>query len=144
VEFAGYRIALGDSLLTAAVRDLLLPGAEAVHLSPPAFAGWAGMLITGLNLLPLSQLDGGHIAYGLVGRGQMPIGAATLLGLVYLSQFWTPWLVWVVFTLIVGGWRWTHPSVLCPERSVSAGRHLLGWLCAVILAVTFVPVPFGG
>lgn len=144
VEFAGYRIALGDSLLTAALRELLLPGALAVHLSPPAFAGWAGMLITGLNLLPLSQLDGGHIAYGLIGRGQMPIGAAALLGLVYLSQFWTPWLVWVVITLVVGGWRWTHPSVLCPERSVPAGRRLLGWLCAMILAATFVPVPFGG
>ncbi len=144
VEFAGYQLALGDSLLTAAFRNFHFPGAAAVHLSPPAFAGWAGMLITGLNLLPLSQLDGGHIAYGLMGRGQMPIGAAALLGLVYLSQFWIPWLVWVAITLFVGGWRWTHPSVLSPERRVPAGRQAVGWLCAGILVATFVPVPFGG
>ncbi len=144
VEFAGYRLALGDSLITAAFREFFLPGAQAVHLSPPAFAGWAGMLITGLNLLPLSQLDGGHIAYGLAGRTQMPIGAAALLGLVYLSQFWAAWLVWVAIALLLGGLRWTHPPVLCPERGVPAGRWVLGLLCGLILVATFVPVPFEG
>jgi Zn-dependent protease len=133
---------LGDSILSQAFRDYFLPGAQSVHLSLPAFAGWAGALITGLNLLPLSQLDGGHVAYGLLGRRQTPLGLAALLGLLYLSQHWTPWLVWVALTLFVGGFRWTHPSVLCPERPVPASRRILGWICVLVFIVTFVPVPF--
>jgi membrane-associated protease RseP (regulator of RpoE activity) len=143
VEFAGMRFGLGDSLLTRACRWLFLPGAESIHLSGPAFAGWAGALITGLNLLPLSQLDGGHVAYGLMGRWQKPLGLATLLGLVWLAQYWSAWLIWVLLTLMVGGWRWTHPSVMCPERPVPPGRRVLGWLCVVVFVVTFMPVPFG-
>jgi Peptidase family M50 len=144
VEFSGLRLPLGDSLLTGAFRNYFLPGAGSVHLSLPAFAGWAGALITGLNLLPLSQLDGGHVAYGLLGRWQTPFGLVTLLGLVWLAQYWSAWLIWVLFILIVGGWRWTHPSVMCPERPVPAGRRVLGWLCVLVFLVTFVPVPFGG
>jgi hypothetical protein len=144
VEFAGMRFGLGDSLLTHACRQLFLPGAESVHLSLTAFAGWAGALITGLNLLPLSQLDGGHIAYGLLGKWQKPLGLVALLGLVWLAQYWIAWLVWVLITLMVGGWRWTHPSVTCPDREVPRSRRVLGWLCMVVFVVTFVPVPFPG
>lgn len=144
IEIGNAPIALGDSLLTQAFRDYFFPGAGSLHLSLPAFAGWAGSLITGLNLLPLSQLDGGHIAYSLLGRRQAPLGLAALLGLIYLSQYWSAWLVWVALALLVGGWRWTHPSVLCPERPVSWGRKLVGLLCVVVFVVTFVPVPFGG
>lgn len=144
IEIAHAPIGLGDSILTRAFRDYFFPGAGSVHLSLPAFAGWAGSLITGLNLLPLSQLDGGHISYSLLGRRQAPLGLAALLGLLYLSQYWTAWLVWVLLTLLVGGWRWTHPSVLCPERPVSWGRRLVGLFCVVVFVVTFVPVPFEG
>ncbi len=144
IEIGHAPIALGDSLLTQAFRDYFFPGAGSVHLSLPAFAGWAGSLITGLNLLPLSQLDGGHISYSLLGRRQAPLGLVALLGLIYLSQYWSAWLVWVALALLVGGWRWTHPSVLCPERPVSWGRKLVGLLCVVVFVVTFVPVPFGG
>jgi hypothetical protein len=144
VEFGGARYPLGDSLLTRAFRDYFLPNAASVHLSLPAFAGWAGALITGLNLLPLSQLDGGHVGYGLLGRWQTPLGLVALLGLVWLAQYWSAWLVWVILTLLLGGWRWTHPSVLCPERSVPPWHRVSGWLCALVFVVTFVPVPFGG
>jgi Zn-dependent protease len=142
VEFAGQRFLLGDSLLTLAFRRVFLPEATTVHLSLTGFAGWAGALITGLNLLPLSQLDGGHIAYGLTGRWQKPLGLVALLGLIGLSLYWSPWLIWVVITLLVGGWRWTHPSVMCPERPVPAGRRLVGLFCIAVFVGTFVPVPF--
>ncbi len=125
-----------------AFRQWFLPQAAAVHLSPAAFAGWAGALITGLNLLPLSQLDGGHVAYGLLGKRQTVLGLLTLLALVGLSKGWSAWLIWVVLTLMLGGWRWSHPSVLCPERPAPAQRHILGWLCVAILILTFVAVPF--
>ena len=144
IDLGSAQIGLGDSLLTHAFRDFFHPGAAAVHLNLPAFAGWAGALITGLNLLPLSQLDGGHVTYGLLGRRQTPIGFVALLALVWLSQYWSAWLVWVLLTLVVGGWRWTHPSVLCPERSVPPARQIGGWLCVVVFVLTFVAVPFGG
>jgi len=144
IEIGHAPIGLGDSILTRAFREYFFPGAGSVQLSLPAFAGWAGSLITGLNLLPLSQLDGGHIAYSLLGRRQAPLGLVALLGLIYLSQYWTAWLIWVALSLVVGGWRWTHPSVLCPERPVSWGRQVVGLLCVVVFVLTFVPVPFTG
>jgi len=144
VSWGSTRLALGDSILTRAFRDWFLPGETSVRLSLPAFAGWAGALITGLNLLPLSQLDGGHVAYGLLGRRQTQLGLLTLAGLLWLARSWTPWLVWVVLTLVVGGGRWTHPSVLCPERPVPPGRRVIGWLCVLVFILTFVPVPFSG
>jgi Peptidase family M50 len=142
VLYAGRTIGLGDSLLTQAFRDLFFPGAEAVHLSLPAFAGWVGMFITGLNLLPLSQLDGGHILYGLLGRRQAFMGLITLAALVILAQYHWTWYVWVVLALLVGGGRVSHPSVMAPSRPVPRSRHLVAWLCIVIFALTFVPVPF--
>ncbi len=115
-----------------------------MHLSLPAFAGWAGALITGLNLLPLSQLDGGHVAYGLLGKRQAPLGLVALLGLLYLSQRWTAWLVWVALTLVVGGLAMDSSVGDCvPNARFRASRRLLGWICVAVFIVTFVPVPFG-
>jgi hypothetical protein len=48
----------------------------------------------------------------------------------------------VGITLLLGGWRLTHPSVICTERPVPPGRRLLGWLCVLVFVLTFVPVPF--
>ena len=76
VTLVGQPLFLGESLLTGWLRDWLLPGTAAVHLSLPAFAGWVGMFITGLNLIPLSQLDGGHVTYGMLGRRAAPGRAA--------------------------------------------------------------------
>jgi membrane-associated protease RseP (regulator of RpoE activity) len=142
VVYAGQTIALGDSILTQGFRDLFFPNAEALHLSLPAFAGWVGMFITGLNLLPLSQLDGGHVLYGLLGRKQAFMGLLTLAGLVVLAQYHWTWYVWVVLALMLGGGRVSHPSVMAPTRPVPRSRHLIAWLCIAIFVLTFVPVPF--
>jgi hypothetical protein len=143
VMLAGERVGLGDSLLVAAFRQLFLPGAQSVHLSLPAFAGWVGAFITGLNLLPLSQLDGGHVLYGLLGRRQAAVGFVTLLALLLLAQLSWNWYVWVAVALFIGGGGWAHPSVLAPARSVPPGRRWVGWLAVAVFVVTFVPVPFG-
>ena len=142
VVYAGQTIALGDSILTHWFRDLFLPQADAVHLSLPAFAGWVGMFITGLNLLPLSQLDGGHVLYGLLGRKQVFMGLLTLAGLIVLAQYHWTWYVWVILALLLGGGRVSHPSVMAPARPVPKSRHLIAWLCIIIFVLTFVPVPF--
>ena len=142
VIFAGEPIFLGESLLTQAFRDHFFAGAASVHLSLPAFAGWVGMFVTGLNLLPLSQLDGGHVLYGMLGKRQSIVGFLAILGLVYLGQYSWSWYVWVVFALFVGGGRWTHPSVIAPGRAVPTSRRWVGLACVVVFIVTFVPVTF--
>ena len=128
VAFAGQPIGLGDSLLTHWLRSWMLPGAAVIHLSLPAFAGWVGAFITGLNLLPLSQLDGGHVLYGLLGKHQRLVAGAGVLGLLVLAQYSPSWYVWVAMTSLIGGGRWTHPSVLIPERPVPGSRRWVGLL----------------
>lgn len=142
VTFAGQPIHLGESLLTGALRSWLAPGTGALHLSLPAFAGWVGAFITALNLLPLSVLDGGHILYGLLGRRQAAVGLVAVAGLLVLAQYSWNWYLWVALAFLVGGGRWSHPSVVVPGHPVPASRRWIGWLCVLILAGTFVPVPF--
>jgi membrane-associated protease RseP (regulator of RpoE activity) len=142
VTFAGRQIYLGDSLLTLGFRHLFFPDAAAVYLSLPAFAGWVGAFVTGLNLLPLSQLDGGHVLYALVGRRQSAIGFLALLALVVLGRWSASWWIWAALALMIGGGRWAHPSVVAPGRPVPRGRRWIGWLCVAVFVLTFVPVPF--
>lgn len=142
VSFAGEPIALGDSLLTRWLHRWMLPGASSIHLSLPAFAGWVGMFITGLNLLPLSQLDGGHILYGVLGRHQRLAAGATVIGLLVLAQHSPHWYIWVVLTFLIGGGRWSHPAVVIPRRPVPWSRRGIGVLSLLVFVVTFMPVPF--
>lgn len=142
VFFAGQPIRLGDSLLTALLRETFLPGARAVHLSLPGFAGWVGAFITGLNLLPLSQLDGGHVLYGLAGRRQARVALLALIALLVLAQAWPGWYVWGAIALAMGGGRLTHPSVVMPERPVPRSRRWIGAACAAVFLLSFVPFPF--
>ncbi len=144
IFFAGQPLVLGESLLTGRLRDWLVPGVGAVALSPQAFAGWVGMFITGLNLLPLSQLDGGHVLYGLAGRHQRIIAIVVAIGLVILAQRASMWYLWVALTFAIGGGGWTHPPVVIPERPVLRFGRLVGLACAIVFALTFVPVPFPG
>jgi hypothetical protein len=143
ITLAGERIELGDSLLTAACRRLWFPGAAAVELSLPAFAGWVGAFVTGLNLLPLSQLDGGHVLYGLLGRRQATVGLGALVALVVLAQFSWNWYLWVAIVLLIGRGGWSHPPVMAPARAVPAAHRWIGWLAVAVFALTFVPLPFG-
>ncbi len=142
VTLIGQPLFLGESVLTGFLRNWLLPGTAAVHLSLPAFAGWVGTFITGLNLIPLSQLDGGHVTYGLLGRHQGKLALLAVAGLLWLAQTSPTWYVWVVFAFVVGGGRVTHPPVLVAEREIPASRRLVGLACAVVFVLTFVPHPF--
>jgi len=142
IVFAGSPIGLGDSILTHLLRQWTFGNAAAVHLSLPAFAGWVGAFITGLNLLPLSQLDGGHILYGLLGRRQRTVALTAVAALLVLAQRSPNWYVWVAMTFLIGGGRWSHPSVVVPERHVPASRRWVGLASVVVFVLTFVPIPF--
>jgi hypothetical protein len=142
VSFAGQLVGLGDSVVTRLLRHWFFDDTTAVLLSLPAFAGWVGIFVTGLNLLPLSQLDGGHVLYGLLGKRQAAVGLATVAALVVLAQRSPSWYLWVVLALFLGGGGWSHPAVVAPEWPVPTSRRIVGWICVLLFILTFVPVPF--
>jgi len=111
-----------------------------VQLSPIAFAGWLGLFITGLNLLPIGQLDGGHIARAMFGSriGGLISGIA-MWSLVLLGLFvWPGLLTWALIVFFIAG-RGTPP--LNDITPVSPGRFWLGCLAFAILILVLVPVP---
>ena len=134
---------LGDSLFMAAARALFADG-QTIALHPLAFAGWLGLLVTALNLLPLGQLDGGHVLYGLVGSWQSSLGRITWLSLLVLGYWFWGWWLWAVLTLLLGRGRLAHPSVLDRQRPVPLSRQPFGWTTVLLFVVTFTPVPFPG
>jgi membrane-associated protease RseP (regulator of RpoE activity) len=141
VMFGNARVYLGDSLITMWARGWLV-GEGTVALSPLAQAGWFGVLVTMLNLMPLGQLDGGHVLYALVRDRQRLFGMFTWVSLVVLGRAFWGWWLWAGFTLLLGGGRIGHPAVLDRHRPLPKGRHVLGWATVFLLVITFTPVPF--
>ncbi len=133
----------GDSALTwLAARKIVgtVPPGYDVFLHPVAFAAWIGLLVTTLNLIPLGQLDGGHIAYALLGsQGAHRFSRVVSWGLLLCGFFlsWT-WIVWWVLTRFIVGLR--HPPALA-EEPLDPGRRLVALLSFAIFALTFIPVP---
>jgi membrane-associated protease RseP (regulator of RpoE activity) len=115
-----------------------------INMHPVAFAAWFGLLATALNLFPISQLDGGHISYAVLGERStivtiLMVGVAVFLATLSLSWIvWTGLLLVMIFTL---GPR--HPPTLYDDEPVGSGRVWLAVLAMVILAVCFTPVPIG-
>ncbi|MEF3273319.1 MAG: site-2 protease family protein [Chloroflexus sp.] len=134
----------GNSLLYAAMKILIfgrfLPsGGEDVYLHPMALAGWAGLLVTGLNLLPAGQLDGGHVFFALFGpraaRIMSMVVAVALLGLGFL---WSGWFIWAVMIALIGQQR----SLLRNEISPLEGPwRWLAYLGIVTFILVFTPIP---
>ncbi|MCH7475179.1 MAG: hypothetical protein IIA27_10945, partial [Gemmatimonadetes bacterium] len=131
---------LGDSLLLTAVRSLLV-GEGTVILHPLALAGWFGIFVTMLNLMPLGQLDGGHILYALVGRHQAAVGKLMWYGLVLMGFQFHGWWIWAGLILLLGRGRIAHPSVLEPHRPIPATRWPVGLATAALFIATFTANP---
>lgn len=133
---------LGSSLLVDAVTGLLVDveTAQTLALHPIFFAAWFGVLITGINLLPIGQLDGGHVAYGLLGRNAHHVARGTLV-LLLVAGFTlsSTWLLWALFVLF-GGLH--HPPPLNDITGVDGPRKLMGLLAAGLFFLIITPVPF--
>jgi membrane-associated protease RseP (regulator of RpoE activity) len=135
-------ISLGDSLLFSGLTRLILgkvPANYDVVLHPVAFAGWIGFFVTALNLIPVGQLDGGHIVYALIGEmhaklSKVLIGVMIVLGL----AVWEGWLVWAVLLTILG---FRHPPIIYADIPLDSRRRLIGWIAVLIFILTFIPVP---
>lgn len=134
---------LGDSILFSFLAKIVLnidPNKYDILLHPIAFAGWIGLFVTSVNLLPVGQLDGGHIAYALLGEKQRWV-ARFIITLLFILGFtrWEGWLMWAFLMLLIG---YRHPSVVYPEIQLDSKRKLIGILSFLIFIVTFIPVPF--
>lgn len=138
----GESLMLGDSLIFKLVSSLVLkevPEGYDVLLSPTAFAGWAGILVTTLNLLPIGQLDGGHIIYALLGKAQRKIAFVATLTLIPLGYFlWSGWFIWVGLVLLI---KIGHPPTLNDQIPLDTKRKVMGWLAMFIFVLSFTPVP---
>lgn len=141
----GSAIILGDSLLMKFAIAAVFPGlaeSEDIMLNSVAFAGWIGLLVTMLNLLPLGQLDGGHIAYAILGEKHNKMAKWAFLMLIPLSFFSLNWLVWGGLILLLMR-SVKHPPILDMETPLESNDRTVGLACLVIFVICFVPVPFG-
>ncbi len=109
---------------------------------PFAWAGWIGLLVTALNLIPVGQLDGSHVTYALVGRRQRLVAFFFIGTLIALSQQWRGWLIWIV--IMVAILRIAHPPVIIESLPLDRRRRILGWIAAVIFLLIFMPAPVRG
>ena len=132
---------LGSSLLFGAVEKFYFPhlgAGQDILLHPVAYAGWAGLFLTSLNLLPIGQLDGGHILYGLLGRRARGV-SWILAGVLAVAGFWFPgWWVLFVFLLVM---RLRHPSTDDERVPLGRTRILLGVFALLFFLLTFIPRP---
>ena len=134
-------IYLGESLLFAGLSKLAvgnLPATQDVLLHPLAYAGWAGLFVTALNLLPIGQLDGGHIVYALVGKQHKKIA---LVGLVLFGALVINYPGWIVLFLLLLWFGYKHPPTL-DERGIDKKRILIGIITIIIFFLAFTPEPF--
>jgi membrane-associated protease RseP (regulator of RpoE activity) len=136
-------IIFGDSLLMQGLTRLAvgpLPEGKDVLVHPVVIAGWFGLLVTLLNLMPMGQLDGGHLSFALFGRHARGVGKGVawvlFLLVLFVSMFW---LVWLLVTSKLMGFG--HPEVLEPEVPLSPGRKWICALCFVALIGCAMPIP---
>ncbi|MBS1148390.1 MAG: hypothetical protein H6Q89_88 [Myxococcaceae bacterium] len=132
----------GHNLLTWGLQYLVhgpLPSGKDLFVHPVFLAAWFGMVVTMLNLMPIGQLDAGHLTFAWFGPRAVTIGkvmSAVLVGLIVF--FSATWIVWFLVTRKVVGY--THPEVSHPDQPLSAGRKVVCAVCFVFFALTLMPV----
>ncbi len=140
----GGRGELGEPLLFQWLCNLMFgprgPGQD-IWLHPLAYAGWVGIFITALNLIPIGQLDGGHVLYALLRRKAHRVAQLLLLGA-------------LVAVVVTGNWGWSlmlmlllymgpnHPPTANDDMPLGTGRVILGWLTLLFIIIGFTPQPF--
>ena len=140
-------IELGEPLLFKAAAWLVwgsVPQGSSINMHPMAFASWFGLLATALNLFPISQLDGGHIAYAVLGRRSTPITIIMIGVAMVLSYQSSSWIVWTILLIVmVGVLGPHHPPTLYDDEPIDRKRVVLAIVAMLILIVCFTPVPIG-
>jgi membrane-associated protease RseP (regulator of RpoE activity) len=136
---------LGEPLLFKLAQRLVwgdIPAHLSLNLHPMAFAAWIGLLVTALNLLPVGQLDGGHITYAVFGRRAffITIGAIGVgIGLCLYSYWWIVWTALLIALLSIFGWR--HPPTWDEHVPLDRTRMWLALVALAVFVLCFTPAP---
>lgn len=140
---SGSGFAFGEPLIFKMVEALMgktpPPGMD-LYLHPIGLAAWFGFFATALNLLPVGQLDGGHIAYALFGRFHKKISQGFVASLIPLGIFyWQGWLLWTTILLFIG---LRHPVTIDDSIPLRRRHIWLGWFALGMFVLCFTPMPF--
>ncbi len=111
-----------------------------IILHPTALAAWFGLFVTAMNMLPVGQLDGGHVTYALFGpRVSGLISLTVLVCLIPLGiLYWPGWCVFGILVLFLGI---RHPPPIFPDAPLKGKYRILGWAAIILFLLTFMPVP---
>ena len=128
---------LGPSILFSLLSGWILniPYNASIDLSLTAFAGWIGLLITSINLLPAGQLDGGHIFRAVLGEKQKYAGWIAVIIMIF-----TGWTFFALIIILLMGMM--HPPPLNDNTNLDNKRKLLFFVALAILILCFIPFPF--
>jgi membrane-associated protease RseP (regulator of RpoE activity) len=136
---------LGTPLLLRWLENLVylikdIPPAHDIYVNSWTFAAWFGLVVSGFNLLPIGQLDGGHVAYAVLGKWTKILSILVLATIGILGVLmWPGWYVWIAFTFLSG---WMHPPPLNMLEPLSKGRIALGIVVFLLMVLMFTPAPF--
>jgi membrane-associated protease RseP (regulator of RpoE activity) len=118
------------------------PQGYALDMDLMAFAGWVGLLVTSLNLIPIGQLDGGHILYALLRKKAHKVASLLLFGALFLViwkwESYKSWTLMIFLLLLMGP---IHPPTADDEEPLGFGRYILGWLTLAFIVIGFTPTP---
>jgi len=135
-------LGLGSSLIFSILSYFVIgpvPEGQDILLHPIAFAGWIGFFITSLNLLPIGQLDGGHIIYAVFGKWHRLISITMIVTLTVFGIFtWQGWLFWAILVTLLGI---KHPPLMEGQIALDRKRKIIGWLSLAVFVLTFIPLP---
>lgn len=135
---------LGDSILFLALVKVfvgIVPEGFDIFLHPVAFAGWIGLYVMALNLLPIGQLDGGHVVYALMGeRSRWAFSIALGIFALIAWHFFRPWFFLIGLILVLGLIK--HPAPRDDQTPLNLKRKLIGVFMLILFILSFTPVPF--
>ncbi|HTT65423.1 MAG TPA: site-2 protease family protein [Bryobacteraceae bacterium] len=132
-------IQFGTPGLLWILQEAIFPGVRSadLYLHPVARAAWIGILATALNLLPIGQLDGGHILYALAGDRHKLLSKIFIAALIPLGFLWWPWWLWAVVLFFLAR---RHPVIVDPA-GISTGRKWLALAALIIFLLCFTAAP---
>jgi membrane-associated protease RseP (regulator of RpoE activity) len=133
----------GDSFLTQLIGTAILGSiytdpTVVFEAHPVLLGAWIGLLITGINLIPAGQLDGGHIAYAVLGDRAKTLNWIVIVAMLGLSLISPAWILWSFLLFMFGR---QHPPLLNPSLKLEAYHYALGVIALLVFILTFVPRP---
>jgi len=136
-------IRLADPFLFSIIQRIVMgevPENFDVMLHPIGYAGWVGLFVTALNLFPVGQLDGGHIAYALFGRWSRIIFIMAITAMAFITLFYNPGWILMLILMILFGFR--HPTPIDDQTPLDGKRKWIGGLMFLTFLLSFTPAPF--